>query len=286
MVQAPSVRIGTCNLKLDVPRIMGIVNNTPDSFSGDGTAEDTDAAIKRGIAMFREGADIVDVGGESTRPGAEPVPARLELARVIPVVEALNSARQGRVSIDTMKTEVAEAALFAGATIVNDVSGLRNKRMIEVVAEHDATVIIMHMLGEPRTMQIAPRYKDVVVEIGEYLKKRVAEAESAGVNPRKIMVDPGIGFGKTVNHNLEILARLRELRTLGKPLVVGASRKSFIGKVIGSQTESRVPGSVTAAVLAVREGADIVRVHDVAETSQALKVWRAIESATRTRTAI
>lgn len=259
------------------------MNNTPDSFSGDGTGGDTEAAIKRGLAMFREGADIVDVGGESTRPRAVPVPVEMELARTIPVVEALTSARPGRVSIDTMKPKVAEAALYAGATLVNDVSGLRDKRMIDVVAELDASVVIMHMQGDPRTMQVRPRYKDVVGDIKEYLRSRVSEAERAGVSPRKIMVDPGIGFGKTVEHNFEILARLKELKAFGKPIVIGVSRKSFIGRLTGSPPESRIAGSVVAAVLAVKEGADIVRVHDVAETRQGLDVAAAISTAARVR---
>ena len=259
---------------------MGIVNNTPDSFSGDGTGGDTDAAIRRGLQMFKDGADIIDVGGESTRPGAELVPERIELVRTIPVVEALSAARPGRVSIDTMKPVIAEAALFSGASIINDVSGLRSKGMIEIVAEHDASVIIMHMLGEPKTMQVSPRYKDVVDDIKEFLKGRVSQAEEAGVNPRKIMVDPGIGFGKTVSHNVEILARLREFKTLGKPIVVGVSRKSFISNLTGMDPDKRVEGSIAAAVLAVREGANIVRVHDVAETARALRVADAILSAT------
>jgi dihydropteroate synthase len=277
---ASSVRIGTCNLRLNVPRIMGIVNNTPDSFSGDGTQGDAQAAIKRGITMFQQGADIVDVGGESTRPNAMPVPVEVELARTISVVEALSELHPGRVSIDTMKPEVAEAGLFAGASVVNDVSGLRNRRMIEIVAEHDASVIIMHMQGEPRTMQVSPRYRNVIGDIKEYLAQRVAEAERAGIGARKIMVDPGIGFGKTLDHNLEIISRLREFKTLGKPLVIGLSRKAFIGKITGAPAGERTTGSVVAAVIAVRNGADIVRVHDVAETRQGLDIAAALESRT------
>ena len=273
-----TVRLGTCLLRLDSPRIMGIVNNTPDSFSGDGLRGDTEAAVKKGLAMFKDGAEIVDVGGESTRPGAEPVPVDVEIARVIPVVEALSQSRPGRISVDTMKPEVAEAALYAGATIVNDVSGLRNSRMIGVVAEHDASVIIMHMLGDPKTMQTRPRYKDVVGDIITYLGDRITEAERAGVDPRKIMIDPGIGFGKTVEHNLEILARLREFKILGKPIVIGVSRKSFIGKITDMPASQRLEGSLAASVLAVREGADIVRTHDVAETYRALQVASAIMS--------
>ncbi len=274
-----TVKLGTCLLKLDEPRVMGIVNNTPDSFSGDGVGGDVALAVERGMAMFREGADIVDVGGESTRPGAEPVPADLEIQRSVPIVERLSTSRPGRVSIDTMKPEVAEAALFAGATMVNDVSGLRNERMIEVVAEHDAAVIIMHMLGEPRTMQRHPRYRDVVEDISKFLSDRIEAAERGGVSARKIMVDPGIGFGKTLDHNLQILARLREFKTLGKPLVLGTSRKSFIGKVTGRPADDRLGGSIAAAVLAVMHGADIIRVHDVGETVSALRTTRAITGA-------
>ena len=276
-----SIKLGTCMLKFDKPRVMGIINCTPDSFSGDGLGNDAKKATRRGLSMFNYGADIVDIGGESTRPGAKPVTAEVEMSRVIPVIEALGKARPGRVSVDTMKPRVAEAALYAGATIVNDVSGLRDQKMVELVAEHDAAVIIMHMLGEPRTMQKSPRYKDVVGDIIRFLADRIDVAENAGVNPRKIMVDPGIGFGKTMDHNLEIIARLRELKVLGKPIVIGVSRKSFIGKLTGSPTDDRLEGSIAAAVLAIENGADIVRVHDVEETIAALRVAEAIRSATK-----
>lgn len=276
---APStVRVGTCVLRLDTPKVMGIVNVTPDSFSGDGLGTDSKAAIARGMDMFSSGADLVDVGGESTRPGATEVSADVEVSRVIEVVEALSKARPGRVSIDTMKPEVAERALYAGASIVNDVSGLRNKRMIEVVAEHGASVIIMHMKGTPRTMQVRPRYKDLIGEISEFLSDRVAAAEAGGVDPRRIMVDPGIGFGKTVEHNLRILANLRDFKSIGKPIAVGVSRKSFIGKLTGQPADQRLGGSLAAMLVAVHNGADIVRVHDVKDTVTALKVDRAIRA--------
>lgn len=276
-----SIRFGSCVLRFDVPRVMGIVNNTPDSFSGDGTGGDAEAAIRRGLHMFESGADLVDIGGESTRPGAEPVPASEEMARTIPVVEELSKRFPSRVSIDTMKPEIAEAALYAGASIVNDVSGLRNARMIEVVAEHDAAVVIMHMLGEPRTMQLRPRYKDVVGEIKEYLADRIEAAEREGIDPKKIMIDPGIGFGKTLDHNLEILAGLGELRSLNKPIMIGVSRKSFIGSITGVPANERLDGSIAAAVMAMVKGADIVRAHDVPETVRALKVAHAIFRAGR-----
>lgn len=271
-----SIKLGSCVLKFDEPRVMGIVNNTPDSFSGDGIGGDTEQAVARGLRMFESGAAVVDVGGESTRPGATPVTSDEEMTRTISVVERLAKLYPGRVSIDTMKPEVAEGALYAGASLVNDVSGFRNEKMIEVVAEHDAAVIIMHMLGEPRTMQKKPIYKNVVGDIIEFLTDRVSAAESAGVSPGKIMVDPGIGFGKTIDHNLEILGRLSELRALGKPVVIGVSRKAFIGKLTSMEADKRLEGSIAAAVLAVREGANIVRAHDVPETVKALKVAAAI----------
>lgn len=264
--------MGTCRLRLDAPRIIGIVNVTPDSFSGDGIADDAEAAISRGKAMFSDGADIVDIGGESTRPGADPVSVETEVSRTIGVVEALSAHRPGRVSIDTYKPDVAERALFGGASVINDVTGLRDPRMREVAAEHGASVIIMHMKGEPRTMQKSPRYEDVVAEVAAFLQDRVSDAEDAGIRPDRIMVDPGIGFGKTVDHNLEIIDRLSELKALGKPIVIGVSRKSFIGKISGLPPEERLEGSLAAAVLAVRNGADIVRVHDVRETARAFRV--------------
>lgn len=266
------VRIGSCRLRMDRPRVMGIVNITTDSFSGDGVSGDSVAAIARGKGMFEAGADIVDVGGESTRPGAEPVPLDIELSRTMGVVEALSELRPGRVSIDTYKPGVAERALYAGASIVNDVTGLRDERMIDVVAELDAAVVIMHMKGDPRTMQVRPRYRDVVSEIVSFLSDRVDAAERAGVRPGKIMVDPGIGFGKTLEHNLEIIARLREFKALGKPVVIGVSRKAFIGKLTGLPPHERLEGSIAAAVAAAMNGADILRVHDVAETVRAMTV--------------
>lgn len=275
---AAEIVLGPYVLKFDVPRVMGILNCTPDSFSGDGLGDNAGLARRRGRRMFAQGADIVDVGGESTRPGSLPVPADEEIRRVIPVIKGLSKNRPGRVSVDTMKASVAEAALAAGATIVNDVSGLRDSAMIDVVAENDAAVIIMHMKGTPRTMQKRPRYRDVVEEVSEFLDGRIARAEAGGVNPRKIMVDPGIGFGKTLEHNLELIGRLGELRGLGKPIVIGVSRKSFIGKLTGNPADDRLEGSLAAAVLAVREGASMVRVHDVEETVKALQVSSAVYS--------
>ncbi len=265
---------------------MGIVNNTPDSFSGDGLGGDARRAVLQGKNMFSEGADLVDVGGESTRPGAAPVPLELELKRTIHVVESLAAEHPGRISIDTMKPKVAQAALFAGATVVNDILGLRAAGMVQVVAEHDAAAIIMHMQGEPRTMQVRPRYKEVVGDIAEFLRQRVADAEDGGVDPKKIMIDPGIGFGKTVEHNLEIIARLREFKALGKPIVIGVSRKAFIGRLTGAEVGERLPGSLAAAVLAVRNGARVVRAHDVRETALALGVAGAIIDKDQPRSSI
>ncbi|MCU0852731.1 MAG: dihydropteroate synthase [Thermoplasmata archaeon] len=280
-LNAPEVGLGPYVLRFDEPRVMGILNCTPDSFSGDGLGDDADLARRRGRKMFAEGADVVDVGGESTRPGASPVPVEIEIGRIVPVIRSLSEHKPGRVSVDTMKATVAKRALEAGATIVNDVSGLRSPSMIKVVAEHDAASIIMHMRGTPRTMQKSPRYKDVVEDIIGFLESRISNAESGGVNPRKIMVDPGIGFGKTLEHNLEIIARLREFKVLGKPVVIGVSRKSFIGKLTGDRAGDRLEGSLAAAILAVKEGADMVRVHDVEETVRALRVSSAIHSQIR-----
>ena len=263
---------------------MGIINVTPDSFSGDGLHLDEDAAVDRGIGMFEAGAEFVDIGGESTRPYADPVSEREEMSRVIGAVSRLAELYPGRVSIDTMKPVVAAAALEAGAAIVNDVSGLRDAEMRSIVAEHGASVIIMHMLGEPRTMQNSPSYKDVVVEIIDYLKDRVTLAESEGIDPTRIMVDPGIGFGKTLEHNLEIFRRLGEIETLGKPIVVGASRKSFISGISGGGDDDRLGGSIAAAIVAASNGASVVRVHDVPETVQALNIaWRISREPDRTR---
>lgn len=270
--KADLVMVGTCRLRLDVPRVMGIVNMTEDSFSGDGLGGDAEAAVSKGKAMFSAGADLVDVGAESTRPGAAPVSKEMELGRVVDVIEALAAHSPCSVSVDTYKHDVAEKALLAGASVVNDVTGLRDPRMADVIAEHGASVVIMHMKGEPRTMQVRPRYKDVVSEVYSFLNDRVAVAEAAGIRPNRIMVDPGIGFGKTLDHNLEIIARLRELRGIRKPIVIGVSRKSFIGRLTGLPPGERLEGSLAAAIISVMNGADIVRVHDVAETVSALKV--------------
>ncbi len=254
---------------------MGVVNVTPDSFSDGGRYLDAQAAITHGEELLRDGAEILDVGGESTRPGAEPVGEAEELRRVVPVVEAL--ARQGAVSIDTSKAAVGAAAIYAGATMLNDVTALRgDAAMAELCAERGVGVVLMHMPGNPRTMQDDPRYGDVVDDVKAFLAERVEYALAAGIAEERIWLDPGIGFGKTLEHNLELLRRLGELRELGRPVVIGASRKSFIGKVDGSTVDERIGGSLASAVLAAAEGADVLRVHDVAETAQALAVTSAI----------
>ncbi len=257
------------------PKLMGVVNVTPDSFSDGGRYLDAGAAVAHGEKLARDGASILDVGGESTRPGAEEVDQAEELRRVGPVVEAL--AGGATVSIDTSKLAVAEAALNAGASIVNDVTAFqRDPGIAGLCAEREAGVVLMHMPGDPRTMQDDPRYEDVVDDVKAFLAGRMEFAVGEGVAEERIWLDPGIGFGKTLEHNLELLRRLGELRELGRPLVIGASRKSFIGRVDGSAVEDRIGGSLASAVLAAAEGADVLRVHDVAETAQALLIASAI----------
>jgi dihydropteroate synthase len=255
-------------------RLMGVVNVTPDSFSDGGLFLDAEAAIAHGRELVEQGAEILDVGGESTRPGAEEVSAEEELARVVPVVEGLAGTT---VSIDTSKLAVAEAALDVGASIVNDVTALRHDPEIAALCgERGAGLVLMHMQGDPRTMQVDPSYEDVVDEVKAFLAERLEVAVGAGVAEEKVWLDPGIGFGKALEHNLELLRRLGELRELGRPLVVGASRKSFIGKIDGSEVGDRLGGTIASSVLAATEGADVLRVHDVAEMAQALRVAEAI----------
>jgi dihydropteroate synthase len=257
------------------PKLMGVVNVTPDSFSDGGRYLDAEAAIAHGEELVRDGAEILDVGGESTRPGAEPVEVDEELRRVAPVVEGL--AGEGTISIDTSKAVVAEAAIGAGAEIVNDVTALQgDAEMAALCAERKVGVVLMHMPGNPRTMQDEPAYDDVVDEVKAFLAGRVEVAVGSGIEEGRIWLDPGIGFGKTLEHNLELLRGLGELRELGRPLVVGTSRKSFIGKVDGSEVEDRIGGSIASSVLAVVEGADVLRVHDVAEMAQAVRVAEAV----------
>jgi dihydropteroate synthase len=259
------------------PSVMGVVNVTPDSFSDGGLFVESSAAVQHARGLLVQGAALVDVGGESTRPGAAPVSADEELARVVPVLEGLAGLP---VSIDTSKAVVARRALELGGELVNDVTALRaDPRMVEVVAEADAYVCLMHMQGEPRTMQVAPHYDDVVGDVLAFLEERVTFAVERGVREERICVDPGIGFGKTPDQNLELLRRLGELRSLGRPVLVGVSRKSTLGKVVGdaSATRAGVAASVAAAVAAFDRGATMIRAHDVGETFEALAVASAVE---------
>ncbi len=258
-------------------KLMGVVNVTPDSFSDGGLYLAPEAAITHGHELTAQGAAILDVGGESTRPGAEPVAEAEELTRVVPVVEGL-AGGEAMISVDTSKAAVAAAALDAGAAVVNDVTALRgDPAMAALCAERGATVVLMHMRGSPRTMQDAPVYDDdVVVEVRDFLAARLEFATSAGIDAEKVWLDPGIGFGKTAEHNIELLRRLPELAELGQPLVVGTSRKSFLGSVDGSPAGERLGGTIATAVLAAASGADVLRVHDVAEIRQALSVAGAV----------
>ena len=257
-------RLAGFDLLLDRPRIMGVVNVTPDSFSDGGLFLATDAAIEHGLDLMEEGADLIDVGGESTRPGADPVTAAEELRRVVPVVAGL-AAAGALVSIDTSKPEVAGQAVEAGAVIINDVTALGDPEMAAVAGQHQVGLVLMHMQGSPRTMQIEPVYEDVVSEVSAFLIERAAVAEAAGVERRSLAIDPGIGFGKTVDHNLDLLRDLGVLADLGYPLVVGTSRKSFLRKVTGEQGGADLDlASAVSVALAVERGADVVRVHNVA----------------------
>jgi dihydropteroate synthase len=255
--------------------VMGIVNVTPDSFSDGGSFQDPDEAIAHALALVDDGAAILDIGGESTRPGAEPVPADAELARVLPVIEGIRAAGcEAEISIDTSKADVASAALAAGATLVNDVTALRGDgAMAAVVAGAGVRCCLMHMLGEPRTMQRDPRYEEVVADVKFFLEARMAFAIEHGIAEDRILLDPGIGFGKTVTHNLELLRRLDEIAELGRPVVIGTSRKSFLGELAGGRdTDDRLAGTIATNVIAYERGASVFRVHDVAEVADALRV--------------
>jgi dihydropteroate synthase len=254
--------------------IMGVVNVTPDSFSDGGTFDDDAAAIRHARRLVEEGAAIVDVGGESTRPGAAPVPAAEEVRRVVPVVEGIARLGLGtRVSVDTMKLEVARAAVDAGATYVNDVTAFRHEpELAGLVADRGLECCLMHMLGEPRTMQQDPRYDDVVSDVKAFLEERLAAAVAAGVPEERVQLDPGIGFGKTLEHNLELLRRLGEIAAIGRPVVLGTSRKSFIGRITGRDVAGRVHGTVATCVLGYERGARVFRVHDVAAVHDGLAV--------------
>lgn len=261
------------------PWIMGIVNATPDSFSDGGRFRDARAAIDAALKMIEDGADVIDVGGESTRPGAEPVSVAEEIARVVPVIEGIQRAGGATISIDTMKPAVAREAMDAGATIWNDVNALREETALELAADLGCDVVLMHMQGEPRTMQANPKYDDVVPDVIAFLRQRAHAAMMAGVKRDSIWIDPGIGFGKTLAHNLALTSAIGAFKAeTGFKVLYGASRKSFIGRIaLVADEKSRLGGSLAAAIRAVSLGADMVRVHDVPETVQAMMVWRAIE---------
>jgi len=273
---------GGRELPLSRPLVMGILNVTPDSFSDGGAFESSDKALEQALKMAAEGADIIDIGGESSRPGAEPVTPGEEQKRVIPVIKALRQQSQVCISVDTYHAATAEAALDAGVDVVNDISALRfDPNMASLIAERKVPVVLMHMLGTPRDMQKNPGYHNCIEEIAEFFEERIGFCQQSGVDKTKIILDPGIGFGKRLNDNLALLAGLSRYKKFRLPLLVGASRKSFIGMLhqAASSPEERLGGSIAAAVTAVRNGADIVRVHDVAPTVEALKVFQGIETA-------
>ena len=264
-------------LKLDRPRVLGIVNVTPDSFSDGGEHASTDAAVAHGLRLAEEGADALDIGGESTRPGAADVPLEEELRRVIPVIERLARETTLPISVDTSKPEVMRAAVAAGAGVINDVYALRRDGALDVAASLRVPVILMHMQGEPRSMQDAPAYDDVVGEVHRFLAERIFAAEMAGIPKKQIVADPGFGFGKTLAHNLALLAQLDRFTELGVPVLAGLSRKKSIGELTGrDDPHARVHGSVAAHLIAAQRGAKLLRVHDVAATVDALKVWEAV----------
>ena len=263
-------------LRLDRPQVMGIVNVTPDSFSDGGAHAYAEAAIAHGLRLAAEGADVLDIGGESTRPGAAAVTLEEEIARIVPVVERLARETSLPISVDTSKPAVMRAAVAAGAGMINDVRALRADGALDAAAALGVPVVLMHMLGEPRTMQDAPDYDDVVADVHRFLAERIFAAEMAGIPKKRLVVDPGFGFGKTTAHNLLLLRQLARFGDLGVPVLAGLSRKRTLGELTGRDVDARVHASVAAAVLAAEYGARLVRVHDVAATVDALKVWRAV----------
>jgi dihydropteroate synthase len=280
----PQLNCGGRMLALDVPRVMGIVNVTPDSFSDGGAHFDVDAAVAHGLRLAEEGADLLDVGGESTRPGADPVPLDEELRRVLPVIERLAKETALPVSVDTSKPEVMRAAVAAGAGMVNDVYAMRREGALDAVAELGVPVVLMHMRGEPGSMQDAPGYDDVVGEVHRFLAERIFAAEMSGIPKSRIVVDPGFGFGKTTAHNLALLAQFDRFCELGVPVLAGLSRKRSIGELTGREMATeRVHGSVAAHLIAAQRGAKLLRVHDVGATVDALKVWNAVAAVPKPR---
>lgn len=260
--------------------VMSVLNVTPDSFSDGGQFLDPSVAIAKGEQMVADGAALIDIGGESTRPGSQPTPEQEQIRRIAPVIRGLRDRTAIAMSVDTTRAQVAEAALDAGASLINDISaGRDDPAMLPLLARRQVPVILMHMQGTPATMQIDPTYEDVVAEVTAFLRRRVADAITAGINPSQILIDPGIGFGKTVEHNLQVLRRLTELKSLGQPVVVGTSRKGFIGKITGEDLSTGRPfGTAATVAWAVANGADLVRVHDVGPMSQVVRMIGAIQS--------
>ena len=267
---------GNFQFDLSRPLVMGIVNVTPDSFSDGGQHFQRDAALAHAHQLIAEGADIIDIGGESTRPGAQPIGVQEELDRVLPIIEGLRGAPVP-ISIDTCKPQVMQAAIAADVQMVNDINALQDAAAMNAVATGNVAVCLMHKQGNPQTMQTQPQYQNVVAEVGEFLRERIAAAEAAGIGRERIVIDPGFGFGKTLAHNLDLLRRLDKLRELGVPVLAGLSRKSMLGALTGREAGDRVAASVAAALIAVQNGASIVRVHDVRETVDALKIWNAVK---------
>ncbi|KAA0142495.1 dihydropteroate synthase [Gimesia chilikensis] len=258
---------------------MGILNVTPDSFSDGGEVTDRDAAVKKGLRLIEQGADILDIGGESTRPGSDPVPLEEELRRVVPVVEQLANQTDVPISVDTTKAEVARQSLAAGAAIINDISGLTfDPEMIPLAAETGAGVICMHIQGTPQTMQDNPTYDDVVVDLKNWFEERLQELLSAGIEPGSIVLDPGIGFGKTAEHNLQILSHIREFQDLGYPILIGHSRKRFLSKLLGRDVEERLAGTVGVSIALASQAVEIIRLHDVEANRDAISAWKAVTS--------
>lgn len=264
---------GSFQFDLSRPLVMGILNITPDSFSDGGLYQQRDAALHRATQLIEEGADIIDIGGESTRPGAEPVGLQEELDRVLPVIEAL---RGVPLSVDSFKPEVMKAAIAAGAVMVNDINALQDVDAMNVVASSQVVVCLMHKQGDPQTMQHQPEYRDVVSEVRGFLQSRIEAALAAGISHDRIVIDPGFGFGKTLAHNLALLRNLEEFKELNIPILAGLSRKSMLGAITGRDAQHRMMASVAAALIAAQRGASILRVHDVRETVDAIKIWDAV----------
>jgi len=277
----PSLQCGKYTLNLDAPRIMAIINVTPDSFSDGGHLASVQQAIDFALRAVEQGAHMLDVGGESTRPNARPVSIDEELSRVIPVIEALAARVEVPISIDTSKPQVMRAAVAAGANFINDVSALRNDGALDAATELGVPVCLMHMLGSPQTMQQDAHYDDVLVQVRQFLTERIFACEMSGIPKKNIVIDPGFGFGKQLEHNLALLANLEYFKQLGVPVLAGVSRKSMIGQITGRALEQRVVGSAAAALIAAQNGARIIRVHDVAETKDALAVLAAVQGAAR-----